>query len=320
MTRDELSTSTITIPSTYQPPFFDPLFLDKYLKNLPSSPTGQNPPQQNNPIAKETPPVSPVSPYGSERRTPPNGLRGPRPPIISNPRSSTTSSPPPPPTIDQVKADLSYPFERKLNISDDTSSVAKSAQDLKNAVGIINKPPPPAVKTKPTNLSRSSSSSNDAFQSSLSRGKPLPPASVAAPPPPKVSVPVPAPPSISMPASKPTIATPATPSVSSNDEKVSVPNPLYASIRCGGCQKAISGVVINAMGKRWHANCFNCKQCGENLEHMAFFEKDGFPYCGLDYHEQFSLRCDYCNTPIEEASEYDMEESRTRMIVLTVCL
>jgi paxillin len=207
-----------------------------------------------------------------------------------------------------------------LNISDDTSSVAKSAQDLKNAVGIINKPPPPAVKTKPTNLSRSSSSSNDAFQSSLSRGKPLPPASVAAPPPPKVSVPVPAPPSISMPASKPTIATPATPSVSSNDEKVSVPNPLYASIRCGGCQKAISGVVINAMGKRWHANCFNCKQCGENLEHMAFFEKDGFPYCGLDYHEQFSLRCDYCNTPIEEASEYDMEESRTRMIVLTVCL
>ncbi|GAB5588371.1 hypothetical protein Unana1_03271 [Umbelopsis nana] len=269
--------------------------LNKYLKNLPSSPTGPTAPKTPLTTPKETP----VSTYGTDRKPTANGLRGPRPPNISSPRSyspKSTASP----TIEDVKADLTYPFERKLNISDPSPDVAKSAQDLKTAVGMTTgrSQPPPPVKAKPASLSRNTSS--DAFESSLARGKPLPPSTQ-----PKISTQ----PAIANPpmSSNFDVTSPASPSPSAN-EKVSVPNPLYASIRCGGCQKAISGVVINAMSKRWHANCFKCKQCGENLEHMAFFEKDGFPYCGLDYHEQFSLRCDYCNTPIEEASGIDSME------------
>jgi hypothetical protein len=208
-----------------------------------------------------------------------------------------------------VKADLTYPFERKLNLNDQTS-LANNAQKLTDAVGTSSTDarPSPPVKAKPANLSRKPSAGRpDAFEASLSRGKPLPSATK-----PNVTIPSKAdanpkpesPKPFSPPAT--TIQTMSTPKPfsppASTNQKVSVPNPLYSSIKCGGCEKAISGVVINAMGKRWHANCFKCKQCGENLEHMAFFEKDGFPYCGLDYHEKFSLRCDYCGTPIEEVS------------------
>ncbi|RIB19744.1 hypothetical protein C2G38_1964797 [Gigaspora rosea] len=53
------------------------------------------------------------------------------------------------------------------------------------------------------------------------------------------------------------------------------------------------------MGKRWHPEHFNCKQCGITLEYVAFFEKDGYPYCHLDYHELFSPKCGHCGNTIE---------------------
>ncbi len=89
------------------------------------------------------------------------------------------------------------------------------------------------------------------------------------------------------------------------------PNPLksYESKRtsmtpidCAGCGKSISGNILTAMGKKWHPDHFVCKQCGITLEHVAFFEKDGNPYCHLDYHELFSPRCGHCETPIEGVS------------------
>ncbi|KAJ2957227.1 hypothetical protein NQZ79_g7048 [Umbelopsis isabellina] len=279
--------------------------LNKYLKGLPASPASQNPPSPAKDIQH-----TPTSPAGAERRTSSNVLRGPRPPTISSPRiESPITSSPTASSIDDIKADLTYPFERKLNLNDQ-NSVTTSAQKLTDAVGTTrtNAKPSPPVKAKPANLARKPSASRpDPFEASLSRGKPLPPAT-------KQSVTIPCkadanpttqlPKPFSPPATENqpvSVTKPFSPPASTN-QKVSVPNPLYSSIKCGGCEKAISGVVINAMGKRWHANCFKCKQCGENLEHMAFFEKDGFPYCGLDYHEQFSLRCDYCGTPIEEKS------------------
>ncbi|KAK0563293.1 hypothetical protein OC861_004886 [Tilletia horrida] len=67
---------------------------------------------------------------------------------------------------------------------------------------------------------------------------------------------------------------------------------------CASCHRLIVGRVINAMSQLFHPTCFQCKHCHEPLEHVAFFEHEGAPYCHLDYHELFSTRCFHCRTPI----------------------
>ncbi|RIA93053.1 hypothetical protein C1645_691012 [Glomus cerebriforme] len=77
------------------------------------------------------------------------------------------------------------------------------------------------------------------------------------------------------------------------------PTSISSLLDCAACGKSISGNVLSAMDKKWHPDHFVCKKCGIPLEHVAFFEKDGNPYCHLDFHELFSPRCGYCETPIE---------------------
>ncbi|KAI8085854.1 uncharacterized protein B0P05DRAFT_533968 [Gilbertella persicaria] len=77
---------------------------------------------------------------------------------------------------------------------------------------------------------------------------------------------------------------------------------IFFGIRCDGCEEPLSGQAITTSGKHWHTHCFQCQACHQNLEHIAFYEKEGLPYCALDYHELFSPRCDFCKTPIEEHS------------------
>lgn len=85
-------------------------------------------------------------------------------------------------------------------------------------------------------------------------------------------------------------------------KKSALYNSMYFGIRCGGCEEPLSGQAITTSGKHWHPRCFKCQACHQNLEHIAFYEKDSLPYCALDYHELFSPRCDFCKTPIEEHS------------------
>lgn len=47
----------------------------------------------------------------------------------------------------------------------------------------------------------------------------------------------------------------------------------------------IGGRIVSAMKRRWHPDCFKCDACGEGLEHVAFYEEQGKPYCHVDYHE-----------------------------------
>ena len=54
---------------------------------------------------------------------------------------------------------------------------------------------------------------------------------------------------------------------------------------CGGCDGAIIGRIVSAMGVRWHPGCFRCTVCNELLEHVSSYEHEGWPYCHLDYHE-----------------------------------
>jgi len=68
--------------------------------------------------------------------------------------------------------------------------------------------------------------------------------------------------------------------------------------QCRRCGRWIGGAMVRAMGHAWHARCFTCAHCATPLEHVSFYEHDGEPYCHLDYHELFSRRCHYCQTPI----------------------
>ncbi|KAI9233500.1 MAG: LIM domain protein, partial [Podila humilis] len=68
---------------------------------------------------------------------------------------------------------------------------------------------------------------------------------------------------------------------------------------CSSCNEAISGMMITAMGKRWHSDHFVCTVCNTNLEHVQFFQRDGLPYCHFDYHDKFSPKCGHCNSAIE---------------------
>lgn len=60
--------------------------------------------------------------------------------------------------------------------------------------------------------------------------------------------------------------------------------------------------MITALGKTWHPEHFTCAHCNQELGTKNFFERDGRPYCEVDYHNLFSPRCAYCNGPILDVS------------------
>ncbi|EEB07727.2 paxillin-like protein Pxl1 [Schizosaccharomyces japonicus yFS275] len=70
---------------------------------------------------------------------------------------------------------------------------------------------------------------------------------------------------------------------------------------CYGCGQPLrAGRIITAANQKMHPECFQCATCSQCLEHVGFFFREGQFYCHLDYHEQFSPRCKYCQTPIED--------------------
>lgn len=73
---------------------------------------------------------------------------------------------------------------------------------------------------------------------------------------------------------------------------------------CSACDKPIVGQVITALGKTWHPEHFTCTHCTQELGTRNFFERDGNPYCEIDYHNLFSPRCAYCNGPILDVIDF----------------
>ncbi|KAI9010445.1 hypothetical protein CLU79DRAFT_773109 [Phycomyces nitens] len=279
--------------------------LDKYLNNLP----------RNRPTDASNSPSN-THPETHNQRPSPH-LRGPRPPVKPAAWRSNTSQPPKP----DPRSELVYPMQTmRIEPQSDRTTVPLTGitdqiNALRDATGTVADlayqthqtdlpphpphPPHPPVSTpvtrKPVKV--------DPFEAALGPRKK---------PPPKHTTPVThkdpytnsseAPPSRVPSVRVPQITTPDAPVDQSIDtnKRVSVPNPIYTGIRCAGCEKPMGGMTINAAGKQWHPECFVCKHCNQDLEHVAFYEKDGQPYCALDYHELFSTRCDYCGTPIEE--------------------
>lgn len=70
--------------------------------------------------------------------------------------------------------------------------------------------------------------------------------------------------------------------------------------KCGKCNQAIRGDCINALGKQWHPEHFNCTTCGKDFGAGSFFEHDGMPYCDQHYHNQAGSICAGCNKPISD--------------------
>ena len=113
------------------------------------------------------------------------------------------------------------------------------------------------------------------------------------------------------------------------------PTSSRSTAQCAACALPISGRIVSAASQLFHPACFNCFQCGELLECVAFYPEpdtsrnarlarikarlnheqlspedachteqddgdDGLRfYCHLDFHENFSPRCKSCKTPIE---------------------
>jgi hypothetical protein len=88
---------------------------------------------------------------------------------------------------------------------------------------------------------------------------------------------------------KPTVSITTDPPSSQVDERTSQPTmtSLSSSLVCAGCSLPIAGRILSAMKRRWHPECFVCShaECDEKLEHIAFHESEGKPWCHFHYHE-----------------------------------
>ncbi|KAJ6668462.1 hypothetical protein lerEdw1_011944 [Lerista edwardsae] len=88
--------------------------------------------------------------------------------------------------------------------------------------------------------------------------------------------------------------------------------------KCGDCGSEIkNGQSLVALDKHWHLTCFKCRICGKLLN-AEYISKDGVPYCEMDYHAKFGIRCDNCEKYITgrvlEAGEKHYHPSCARCV------
>merc|ERR1719487_1546040 len=70
---------------------------------------------------------------------------------------------------------------------------------------------------------------------------------------------------------------------------------------CPGCKETIhGGAVIEALGHKWHRDCFACQAdgCGKNLRGVPYQEHGGMPFCKECYSTRFGSTCHGCGEKI----------------------
>ncbi|XP_077998933.1 PDZ and LIM domain protein 7-like isoform X1 [Glandiceps talaboti] len=68
---------------------------------------------------------------------------------------------------------------------------------------------------------------------------------------------------------------------------------------CHNCNEAAYGMVLNALGHKWHPQCFVCSQCKEEMAGKTFYKgKDGKPLCEDDYAASKCPTCAGCKDKI----------------------
>ncbi|VDN04746.1 unnamed protein product [Thelazia callipaeda] len=71
------------------------------------------------------------------------------------------------------------------------------------------------------------------------------------------------------------------------------------SPRCAYCNGPIKDRCVTALGKTFHAEHFVCAECGRQFGDEGFHEKDGQPYCKVDFFRMFAPKCNGCKEPIK---------------------
>jgi len=61
---------------------------------------------------------------------------------------------------------------------------------------------------------------------------------------------------------------------------------------------------LNAIGRHFHPECFNCAHCGKLFGNTPFFLEDGNPYCEADWNELFTTKCFACGFPVEAGDRW----------------
>lgn len=73
---------------------------------------------------------------------------------------------------------------------------------------------------------------------------------------------------------------------------------------CDKCHGKIKGDCLNAIGKHFHPECFNCAYCGKLFGNNPFFLEEGLPYCEADWNELFTTKCIACGFPVEAGDRW----------------
>jgi mono/diheme cytochrome c family protein len=71
--------------------------------------------------------------------------------------------------------------------------------------------------------------------------------------------------------------------------------------QCHGCHGGMipGQPVVNAMGHKWHKDCFMCCVCSRPLVGVPCFAQGDKAYCDADYKNLFASKCASCHAPID---------------------
>jgi hypothetical protein len=73
---------------------------------------------------------------------------------------------------------------------------------------------------------------------------------------------------------------------------------------CSKCNGKIKGDCLNAIGRKFHPECFKCTYCGKLFGNSPFFLEEGEPYCEADWNELFTTKCFACGFPVEAGDRW----------------
>ncbi|CAO1420419.1 unnamed protein product [Diamesa serratosioi] len=73
---------------------------------------------------------------------------------------------------------------------------------------------------------------------------------------------------------------------------------------CSKCNGKIKGDCLNAIGKKFHPECFKCTYCGKLFGNCPFFLEEGEAYCEADWNELFTTKCFACGFPVEAGDRW----------------
>jgi hypothetical protein len=73
---------------------------------------------------------------------------------------------------------------------------------------------------------------------------------------------------------------------------------------CSKCNGKIKGDCLNAIGRKFHPECFKCTYCSKLFGNNPFFLEEGEPYCEADWNELFTTKCFACGFPVEAGDRW----------------